>query len=105
MGKLTLDKGTAALRHSFLNLFHKGTTKILLNLDEVSHLDGAALGELVNCWKRARAVGAGIKFLNLSSRLNQVMEITKLLSLFGGSYSQDREAIASFRASLDSRTP
>jgi anti-sigma B factor antagonist len=96
LGKLTLDNGERrCVRPS--SSFRNGRTKSILNLGEVSHVDGAALGELVSCWKRACAIGAQIRLLNLSGRLSQVMEITKLLSLFGGSYSEEREAISSFR--------
>ena len=97
VGKLTLGEGTLALREVFLNLFDEGQTKIILNFEKVSHLDGAALGELVGCWKRARAVGTEIKLLKLSHRLAQMMEMTKVSSLFGASYSQESDAIASFR--------
>jgi len=97
IGKLTLDKGSVRLGQAVLNLLDKGWTKIILNLGEVSHLDGAALGELVSCWKRARVLGAEIKLLNLSGRLNRVMDMTKLSSLFGGRYCDEPKAIASFR--------
>jgi anti-sigma B factor antagonist len=100
-GKLTLGNGTLAFHQAVLDLFQEGQTKVILNFDQVSHLDGAALGELVGCWKRARAVGVEIKLLNPSGRLRQIMEMTQVSSLFGGSYSQEWEAIASFRESHD----
>jgi len=102
VGKLTLGEGTLALREVVLKLFDEGQTKIVLNFDKVSHLDGAALGELVGCWKRARAVGIEIRLLKLSHRLARMMEMTKVLSLFGSSYFQESDAIASFREPLHS---
>jgi anti-anti-sigma factor len=93
----SLGKGTAALHHVVFNLFSRGPTKIILNLGEVTHLDGAGLGELVSCWKRAQPIGVEIKLLKLSHRLAEVMEMTKLLSLFDGSYSDEGEVITSFQ--------
>jgi len=96
-GKLTLDQGSLGLRQAVVNLLNQRGTKIILNFGQVNHMDGGALGELVSCWKEAQSVGAKIKLLNLSSGLKQVMEITKLSTLFGEDYSDQQKAIISFR--------
>jgi anti-anti-sigma factor len=97
-GRLTAEEGRLELCEVIVRLSTSGWTKIILNLREVTHLDGAALGELVNCWKKAQALGTEIRLLNLSARLFHLLEITKVSTLFGGYYSDEREAMASFRS-------
>ena len=102
-GNLVLDQGRSALRQVVISLLNQGQMKIILNFDRVGHVDGAVLGELVNCWKKAQNLGSEIKLLNLSSRLRQIVEVTNLSLLFGEDYDDQRQAIASFREPSDAR--
>jgi anti-anti-sigma factor len=104
-GKLILDKGTATLRQTVLELYYQGQTKILLNLEAVAHIDGAGLGELVSCLVTARHIGSELKLMKLSNRLIKLMEKTQLLPLFGGNYSDEKEALASFLAQPETACP
>jgi anti-anti-sigma factor len=105
VGKLIVDKGTATLRQTVLELYYQGQSKILLNLGDVAHVDGTGLGELVSCLVIARHIGAELKLMKLSNRLVELMEKTQLLPLFGGNYSDEREALASFLAQPQTACP
>jgi anti-anti-sigma factor len=104
-GKLIVDKGTATLRQTVLELYYQGQSKILLDLGDVAHVDGGGLGELVSCFLIARHIGAELKLMKLSNRLIELMEKTRLLPLFGGNYSNEKEALASFLAQPETACP
>lgn len=95
-GKLILGRGTFALRSSVLDCFYAGQTKISLNLGEVTRVDCAGLGELVRLFSLARQIGAELRLTNLSPRVKDLMELTKLLMPFRGSYPDEKKATANF---------
>jgi anti-sigma B factor antagonist len=96
-GKITLGEGTAALRNEVRNALKDGHKKILLNLSDVAYVDSSGIGELVSCYTTTVNQGGQLKLLNLTKKLQELLAITKLLTVFGHTYTDEREAVASFQ--------
>lgn len=94
-GKITIGEGDSLLREQVLNLLEAGHSKILLNLESVSYMDSAGIGELVACYKRAREKGGTVKLLRPSGKVQDLLVLTKLEEVFEN-YPDEKAAIASF---------
>jgi anti-sigma B factor antagonist len=70
--------------------------KVLLNLADVSYIDSGGLGTLVGVYSSARAAGAEIKLSGLGQRVRDVLQITKLVTVFEV-YDNEQKALAAFR--------
>lgn len=90
-GRIALGEESAALRDLVLNLLHKGDRKILLNLAEVNYMDSSGLGTLVSAFASMRKAGGELKLLKLPDRVDDLMEVTRLYTVFD---IQDNEAEA-----------
>src|SRR5690348_6789307 len=97
-GKITLgDGGDAALKEKMRTLVQQGEKKLLLNLGEVSYVDSAGLGEIVQSYATVNKNGGRLKLLNITKRIKDLLSITKLLTVFE-TYDSEAEAVASFSA-------
>lgn len=94
-GKLTAGLGDQILRDTIDELLAENWMKILLNLSEVSFMDSAGVGELVAGLRTAQRLGAKLKVLNASRRVQSTLYIAKLLPIFE-IYQSEAEALASF---------
>jgi anti-sigma B factor antagonist len=94
-GQITLGDSSAALRDEILDQTGNGSRKILLNLAEVTYIDSAGLGELTGSFTSVRNRGGQLKLLNLTKRVHDLMQITKLYTVFDV-YDDEKKAIASF---------
>ena len=94
-GKVTLGENTGILRDNLKSLLSQGTKNIVLNMAAVSYVDSAGLGELVGAYTTAANQGGAVKLLNLQTKLRDLMQITKLHTIFS-TYSDEQEAINSF---------
>ena len=94
-GRLTAGLGDQILRDAVDELLAEGRRRILLNLSEVSFLDSAGVGELVAGLKTARNLGATLKILNQSARVQQSLYITRLLPVFD-IHEDEKAALESF---------
>ena len=95
-GKITLGEGTAMLRNQVRTLLSDGHTKILLNLGDVSYVDSSGIGELVSAFTSASNKGGTLKLLNLTKKLQELLSITKLLTVFEA-HEDEGSALASFQ--------
>jgi anti-anti-sigma factor len=94
-GKLTSGLGDQILRDTIDELLAENWKKILLNLSGVTFIDSAGVGELVAGLRTAKRLGARIKLLSLSERVQSTLYISKLLPIFE-LYRDEREALAAF---------
>lgn len=95
-GDITLNQGGDVLLKDKINsLLQQGTKKVLLDLGGVSYVDSAGLGQLVSVHTTTGNHGGKLKLLNLSKRLNDLLVVTKLATVFD-SYEDEAEALASF---------
>ena len=94
-GKLTSGLGDQILRDTLDELLAENWKKILLNLSGISFMDSAGVGELVAGLRTAKRLGARLKLLNASQRVQSTLYISKLLPIFE-LYNEEREALAQF---------
>lgn len=96
-GQLTLGESSAAIRDEVRDQTSQGSRKILLNLANVTYIDSAGLGELTAAYTSVKNRGGELKLLNLTKRVHDLMQITKLYTVFDV-YDEEKKAIASFGA-------
>jgi len=94
-GKITIGEGDMVLRDRVVDLLDKGSHQIVLNLEKVTYMDSAGIGELVACYKRAKEKGGNVKLLNPSGKVLDLLTLTKLEEVFE-TYRQEQEAVGSF---------
>src|ERR1700739_120421 len=81
-GRIVLGEESAALRELVCDLLSKGHKQILLNLGEVNYIDSSGLGNLVSAFTSVRKQGGELKLLNLTNKVHDLMQITKLYTIF-----------------------
>jgi anti-sigma B factor antagonist len=81
-GKITLGEGGLTLRDEVRKMLAAGQKKIVLNLGEVNYIDSSGLGELVSAYTAVKNAGGELKLLNLTSKVRDLLVITKLVTVF-----------------------
>ncbi len=81
-GRITLGEGSVVLRDTIRDLITKGNKKILLNLGDVTYIDSSGIGELVSAYTTVRNGGGELKLLNLTKKVHDLLQITKLYTVF-----------------------
>ncbi len=95
-GRLVFGEESASLRDMVKKLLSE-SPKLVMNLREVNHIDSGGLGTLVSLYTTARNAGGAVKLASLSKRVGDLLQITKLLTIF--EVFDDEEAAArSFNA-------
>ena len=94
-GRITLGEGCSQLRELIRDLLAKGHKNILLNLGEVTYIDSSGIGELVSGFTAVSNQGGHLKLLNLTKKVHDLLQITKLLTVFDV-HDDEAKAIASF---------
>jgi anti-sigma B factor antagonist len=94
-GKILIGEGDDALREAVTKLADAGKTKILLNLADVPYVDSAGLGEIVRTYTTVSRKGGKLKLLNLTKKIQDLLSITKLLTVFE-TYESEDEAVRSY---------
>jgi anti-sigma B factor antagonist len=94
-GKILIGEGDDALRDAVTRLVDGGRTKLLLNLADVPYVDSAGLGEIVRCYTTVSRKGGRLKLVNLTKKIQDLLAITKLLTVFE-TYDSEDEAVRSF---------
>ena len=95
-GEVRIGEGAVALRDSIRNLADQGKKKVLLNLAGVKYMDSTGVGELIANYTTVTRSGGQLKLLNLTDRIQNLLVITKLLTVFD-SYENEAEALQSFQ--------
>ena len=95
-GKITLGEGNIILRDTIRNLLARGEKKILLNLGDVTYIDSSGIGELVSSFTTTTNQGGQLKLLNLTKKVQDLLQITKLLTVFEV-FTNESEALQSFK--------
>ena len=95
-GKITIGEGSVALRSAIRRLLEEGKKKILLNLAGVGYMDSSGIGELVSSHMAISKEEGQLKLLNLTDKLESLLAITKLLTVFDV-YENESEALNSYK--------
>jgi anti-sigma B factor antagonist len=94
-GKITLGEGTMAVRNTVREVLKNGGKKIILNLADVNYIDSSGIGELVSSFTTVTNQGGKLKLLNLTKKIQELLAITKLLTVFQV-YDSEQAAVSSF---------
>jgi anti-sigma B factor antagonist len=94
-GKMTLGEGDELLKDKINSMLANGRKKLILNLEGVPYIDSAGLGEIVRTYTTVSRQGGSLKLLNLTKRIEDLLSITKLLTVFE-TFDAEDEAVKSF---------
>lgn len=94
-GRLTLTDGSGRLKEKVTSLLFDDRKKIVLNLQNLSYMDSAGLGEMVACYSSAAKSGGKVRLANTTGKIKDLLTITKLLTVFDA-YDDEAAAVASF---------
>ena len=95
-GRITLGEGSVVLRDAVKELLSKGDKKLLLNLGDVNYIDSSGIGELVSAYTTVKNQGGELKLLNLTKKVHDLLQITKLYTVFDVR-DDETSAVKSFR--------
>jgi anti-sigma B factor antagonist len=95
-GAVRIGEGSVALRDAIRGLADGGKKKILLNLAGVKYIDSSGSGELIANYTTVRRQGGQLKLLNLTDKIQSLLVITKLLTVFDV-FEDEAEALKSFQ--------
>jgi anti-sigma B factor antagonist len=95
-GEVRIGEGSITLRDTIRNLADQGKKKLLLNLGGVKYIDSSGIGELIANYTTVSRQGGQLKLLNLTDKIQNLLVITKLLTVFDA-YNNEAEALKSFQ--------
>jgi anti-sigma B factor antagonist len=81
-GQLTFGPSTTVLRQAIREAVKDGTSKVALNLADVSYLDSSGIDEMINGYVHVKKLGGSMPLLNLSEKFHIQLAVTKLLTIF-----------------------
>ncbi len=94
-GRITLGEGSSAFRDLIRDLASQGHKKVLVNLGDVSYIDSSGIGEMVSGFTTVTNHGGMLKLLNLNKRVKDLLQITKLYTVFEV-HDDEAAGVASF---------
>jgi anti-sigma B factor antagonist len=94
-GKIVLGEGDVQIKERIRDLLSDGQRKILLNLGDVSYIDSAGLGSLISSYATTKREGGQLKLVNLTKRVQDLLAITKLITVFD-TFESEKEAVDSY---------
>ena len=94
-GKITLGEGTMAVRNTVRDILKDNGKKIILNLANVNYIDSSGIGELVSTYTTVTNNGGQLKLLSLTKKIHELLQITKLLTVFQV-FDSEEAAVSSF---------
>jgi len=95
-GRIVFGDESSALRDQVKNLIAEGKSNIVVNLGGVSYIDSGGLGTIVSLYTSARAAGGDIKLANLTQRVGDLLQITKLLTVYE-TFDGEGKAVEAFQ--------
>jgi len=95
-GRLVFGEESSLLREEVKKAVQEGNKRIVLNLGEVNYIDSGGLGTLVALHTTAHNAGATIKLASLTKRVGDLLQVTKLLTVFEV-HNTEQEALDAFR--------
>jgi anti-sigma B factor antagonist len=95
-GRITLGEGSVTLRDAVHDVVAKGSKHILLNLENISYIDSSGIGELVSAFTSVKNSGGELKLLNLTKKVHDLLQITKLYTVFD-IWDNEASAVSAFK--------
>ena len=103
-GRITLAEGSVVVRDTVKDLLVRGGRKILLNLGDVSYIDSSGVGELHSAWVAAKNLGGSLRFVHITRKVHDLLQITKLYTVFAV-FDDEVAALRSFDYSRYCKCP
>jgi len=100
-GRIVLGEETNNLRETVKSLISRGQEKLILDMKNVTMIDSGGLGALVSAYSSVKSAGGSLRLCNLGVHFNQLLQITKLLTVFEVSKTQE-DAVSAFSKSQGS---
>ncbi len=94
-GRITIGEEASSLRDTIKETIDGGQKNILLNLEKVSYIDSTGLGQFVGSYATVTSRGGQLKLVNLQKKLQELMQITKLVTVFD-TFTNEPSALRSF---------
>ncbi len=94
-GRIVFGEESALLRDTIKKLVGE-SNQIILNLGGISYIDSGGLGTLVALYTTAHNAGGSVKLVNLTQRVGDLLQVTKLLTVFEV-YDSEEKALESFK--------
>ena len=94
-GRLVLGDGDVLLRDKVHSLVSQGRKQIVLNLADMPYIDSGGLGEIVRTHTTVNRANGGLKLMNVTKRIHDLLVITKLVTVFD-TFDSEAEAVQSF---------
>lgn len=94
-GRLSMGEETNSLRDKVKAFLAEGKSKMVLNMDRTTQIDSVGLGTLVGLHATAKAQNVSLRLSNLGPRLKEILQVTKLLTVFDV-FESEAEAVRSF---------
>ena len=94
-GRIALGDGSGVVRETVKDLLTQGRRNILLNLGDVNYIDSAGLGELIGAYAKVTTQGGQIKLLNVQKKVDDLLQLTKLYTVFTA-FTSETDAVQSF---------
>jgi anti-sigma B factor antagonist len=95
-GRITMGEDGNLLKDKLQSLLHQGKKNILFNLAQVSYVDSAGLGAIVSSYTTVTREGGSLKLANVTKKLQDLLSITKLLTVFE-TFDSEGEALRSYK--------
>ena len=95
-GRITMGEDGNLLKDKLQSLLHQGKKNILFNLAQVSYVDSAGLGAIVSAYTTVTREGGALKLANVTKKLQDLLSITKLLTVFE-TFDSEGEAVRSYK--------
>ena len=97
-GRITVGEGGVTLRDASQNALKSGARKLVLDMGNVNYMDSSGVGELTGAYTSAKRVGCNLKLARLTRKIDDLMQITKLHTIFT-TFDDEQAAIDSFGSS------
>jgi anti-sigma B factor antagonist len=94
-GRITIGEGATTIRELIQGFINQGNNRILLDLGEVSYIDSTGIGQLVSSFTSVSRNGGQLKLLNLTKKVHDLLQITKLVTVFD-IFDSEPAAVQSF---------
>ncbi len=99
-GRITLGEGSGLVRNTIKELVGSGQKNILINLQDVTYIDSAGLGELVGSYATVTNAGGIIKLLHPQAKVHDLLQVTKLYTVFAA-FDDEAEGLRSFASAAN----
>jgi anti-sigma B factor antagonist len=103
-GRLTSTDGTGLLKAAVDRLIAEGHKSVVLNLSQLSYMDSGGLGEMISCHSAASRVGGSIKLAHTTEKIQDLLSITKLITVFD-TFDTEQLALDSFAVAVPVAVP